>query len=192
MVTMDGAQDHDRTTAVLSHKRFALAPARGPARRKTMGAALVSLTLVATACGAGSAATSRTSSGSAPAAATNGAGGGVSGTKTAPTISNSPDPTQLQAEYGQTVTLKDTAILSGGHNPTGSIDFKLYSEQLCGDGLGSLEREQAIAVSGDGNHAISFDDYAIQDYSWQVTYRGDSNNAPASSPCEIVNIYPPS
>ena len=90
-----------------------------------------------------------------------------------------------QASAGVTLggSLSDTATLSSGQSPTGTITFNLY-----GPGDGSCS--QAVAstsssnVAGNGDYAsTAFTPTAVGTYNWTATYSGDSRNAPAAVGC---------
>ena len=65
--------------------------------------------------------------------------------------------------------IHDTATLSGGYNPTGSITFKLYSDDEC-----TTEVDSSTAtVNGNGDY--DSDDYtttAAGTYYWIASYGG--------------------
>ncbi len=89
--------------------------------------------------------------------------------------------------------LNDTANLSGGYSPTGSILFSLYppSDAVC---AGTPVFTETVPV-GHGNGAYSttppgFGSNATGTWRWTAGYSGDANNAPAFSGCtaELVTI----
>ncbi len=88
--------------------------------------------------------------------------------------------------------ISDTATLSGGFNPTGTVTFKLY-------GPGDTTCSTAIAtstatVNGNGTyHSAVFTTGAVGTYNWTASYSGDVNNNPAGpTACgaEPVNVTP--
>ncbi len=95
-----------------------------------------------------------------------------------PQITTLPNPTS--ANVGD--TLNDSATLSGGLNPTGSITFDLYrpADSEC---LQSVYN-QVVPLSG--NSAATSPGF-ISDISglwhWSASYSGDGNNNPISSNC---------
>ncbi|GGO17038.1 hypothetical protein GCM10010116_34420 [Microbispora rosea subsp. aerata] len=109
--------------------------------------------------------------------------------KVTPKITTTPSG---QAPAGGNVS--DTATLSGGHHPTGTVKFELF-------GPGDTECETPIAtrtgtVSGDGT-ATSGDIPAggVGTYRWVATYSGDDANNPVTSACgdeevEVVKATP--
>jgi len=73
----------------------------------------------------------------------------------------------------------DTAHLSGGNNPTGTITFKLYpaADRTCS---GHPEFTSTGTVSGNGDYTSrSLVPSAAGDYRWVASYSGDSSNHPA-------------
>jgi len=77
----------------------------------------------------------------------------------------------------------DSAVLSGGANPTGTITFLLYGPDnpTCSN---PPAFETSQAVTGNGTYPASFaTPNRAGTYLWVAHYSGDSNNAPAESPC---------
>jgi hypothetical protein len=108
-----------------------------------------------------------------------------------PTLATTPNP--VSGTVGD--TLNDTAVLSGGNSPTGSITFKLYppADATCsGDPVFS----QQVTVNGNGSYNTTTGHVADQAGTWRWTadYSGDGNNNSASSGCqeELVTIDPAS
>ena len=87
--------------------------------------------------------------------------------------------------------LNDSATLSGGINPTGSITFSLFppSDPTCS---GAPSFTQTKTVNGNGTYSTSGGPAAsvVGVWHWQVDYSGDANNPPAHSGClaETVTI----
>ncbi|MCA1683937.1 MAG: hypothetical protein LC708_02255, partial [Actinobacteria bacterium] len=88
----------------------------------------------------------------------------------------------------------DTATVSGGSNPTGTVTFQLYSDANCTVQVFSSANPltpgpPATARSG------NFTPIAPGTYRWIATYSGDANNAPAgptacTDPAEQVVVTP--
>ena len=80
--------------------------------------------------------------------------------------------------------LNDSATLSGGFNPTGTITFKLFgvNDQTCG---GTPIFTNTVPVSGNGTYSTSagFTTAAAGTYHWIATYSGDVSNNGVSSIC---------
>ena len=77
------------------------------------------------------------------------------------------------------MTLKDTAVLSGGYYETGSITFTLY--------LGStLVDTETVSVNGNGTYTtptgytLPTTGTVTGTYQWDASYSGDTNNTSAS------------
>src|SRR5438477_2125439 len=114
-----------------------------------------------------------------------------------PTLSTTPGQTSVT--LGPPVTLKDTAYLEGGSNPTGIITFTLVGP----DGTTVVDTEMVL-VNGNGLYSTPFGftpgvspsgpDVAGT-YQWNATYSGDANNTAASDvddPTEQVTVNPAS
>ena len=105
-----------------------------------------------------------------------------------PAIATTPSVTSV-ALGTSPVTLKDTAALTAGANPTGTITFTLY------DGTAKVDTETAT-VSGDGTWTtptgyVLPSSAATGNYQWDATYSGDGNNSSVSennSPTEQVVV----
>jgi hypothetical protein len=106
------------------------------------------------------------------------------------TISPFPTSPSPGGPVGTTVT--DTATLSGGNSPTGTIDFKLWGPSATVD-CTVLVADQTVTVSGNGRYTSPpVMPPQPGTYWWTVTYSGDSHNPPAISRCgdESVTISP--
>jgi large repetitive protein len=89
-------------------------------------------------------------------------------------------------------TYKDSATLSAGGNPTGSITFDLYDNPTCS---GQAVYEEKVSVdNGNGTYetANGVQLSTAGTYYWVATYGGDSNNKSAVSGCadEPVVVNP--
>jgi hypothetical protein len=111
----------------------------------------------------------------------------VTVTKAAPTLGTTPNP--ITGTVGVTA-LNDSATLSGGFSPTGSIVFSLWDpDQTCGTGTARF----SVTVPLTGNSATTTTGPVadkVGTWRWTASYAGDANNDPASSPCsaELVTI----
>jgi hypothetical protein len=111
-----------------------------------------------------------------------------------PTIATTPDPTS--ATLGTTtVTLFDSAVLSGGNSPTGTITFSLVAPG------GATVDTETVTVDGNGTYTTPTGytltpgtATATGTYQWNATYTsGNGNNASASdvnSSKEQVKVCP--
>jgi hypothetical protein len=91
----------------------------------------------------------------------------------APTLS-----TQASPATTVPATLTDTATLSGGTSPTGTITFHLYSDAGCSTEVAGSPVTKT--VSGNGPYTspgIAVN--AAATYFWRDSYSGDANNLPA-------------
>jgi hypothetical protein len=82
----------------------------------------------------------------------------------------------------------DTAALTGGSNPTGSITFTVYSDSACTNQVFTSTNP----ISGSAATSNSFTFTTSGTYYWEASYPGDANNSPASSLCgasgEILTV----
>ena len=102
----------------------------------------------------------------------------VAVTKALPAIVTTPSVASVTLGTSS-VTLNDTAVLSGGYHENGSITFTLY--------LGStLVDTETAAVSGNGSYTtptgytLPTTGTVTGTYQWDASYNGDSNNNSAS------------
>jgi hypothetical protein len=112
-----------------------------------------------------------------------------------PQITTSQGP---NTTLGSAIPLTDTATLTGGDNPTGSITFGLY---LSATGEGGSSNTPVtsftVPVNGDGTYGpVSYTPMAAGQYQWVATYSGDSNNPSVGTQIgdepEFVNPAQPS
>ena len=94
-----------------------------------------------------------------------------------------------QASPGVTLggAIYDTATLSGGNAPTGTITFNLYapSDSTC---AGAPVFTSLVPVIGNGSYiSASFTSAAIGTYRWIANYSGDANNAATANACNAAN-----
>ncbi len=106
------------------------------------------------------------------AAQDNGQNESVTVGKTSPAISTVASP----GGFVNVVNLTDTATLSGGYNPTGTITFKLTAPN------GTVVKTETVTVNGNGNYTTPQSVLATQagTYTWSATYSGDNNNGKAT------------
>jgi len=96
-----------------------------------------------------------------------------------PSIQTTPGGTIV---IGSGAKLTDSATLSGGFNPTGTITFTLFNPSS------AAVYTDVVTVSGNGNYDTSmgnnpggFLPTIAGTYQWQATYSGDANNNGATS-----------
>jgi uncharacterized repeat protein (TIGR01451 family) len=88
--------------------------------------------------------------------------------------------TAASATAGQAI--HDTAVLSGGASPTGTIVWNVYrtNDMTCSNSLGTVQD----TVNGDGTYTSpDFMPPSVGGYQWVATYSGDSQNVTASTAC---------
>ncbi|MDP1803884.1 MAG: Ig-like domain-containing protein, partial [Acidimicrobiales bacterium] len=81
----------------------------------------------------------------------------------------------------------DTATLSGGNAPTGTITFRLYGpdDANCG---GPAAFTTSATVAGNGSYqSAGFTPTATGTYRWTASYSGDARNNAVSSACNAAN-----
>jgi hypothetical protein len=84
-------------------------------------------------------------------------------------------------------TISDTANLSGGFNPTGTLTFKAFGPEnaTCS---GAAAYTKTVTVSGNASYGSeSFTTALAGSYRWTIDYSGDANNNAVSSPCNAAN-----
>jgi subtilisin-like proprotein convertase family protein len=82
--------------------------------------------------------------------------------------------------------VSDSATVSGGTSPTGTVTFKLFSDSGCS----SQVFTSTNAISSGTATSDSFEPTSPGLYYWTADYNGDSDDDPASSTCgdETVNV----
>jgi hypothetical protein len=90
--------------------------------------------------------------------------------------------------------IHDSAQVSGGDNPTGTVSFFLYppSDANCtsGDSPGWVQRVDAtLGADGSATSAgTPFKTTEVGTYNWIATYTGDANNDSASTQCGTEQV----
>jgi hypothetical protein len=106
-----------------------------------------------------------------------------------PRVATTPTPAVATIGAG----LSDSAKLSGGYVPTGSITFTLLQGVTPGTCTGSTTTvfTKTVTVTGNGTYTTpsAYTATALGSYAWVVTYTGDGNNTPPSAgSCEPVTV----
>ena len=84
--------------------------------------------------------------------------------------------------------VSDTATLSGGFNPTGTITFTLYGPNDATCAGAAIFTSAGVPVSGNGNYSSgNFTPTLPGTYRWIASYSGDGNNTPLATPCNDAN-----
>ena len=92
-------------------------------------------------------------------------------------------PTTPSAEGSIGTVLNDTAIVTGGTNPTGSVTFNLWGPDDV-DCDGTAVYTQTVGLTaGSATTTPGYTTLAAGTYAWTASYSGDSNNNTASSGC---------
>lgn len=106
----------------------------------------------------------------------------VIGGPATPTLTTSASPSSITLDSAGSPVLKDSATLTGGVNPTGTITFTLFAP----NGTTIVDTE-TIPVNGNGTYATPTG-YTLPGtgsitgtYQWVASYSGDANNSPATS-----------
>jgi uncharacterized repeat protein (TIGR01451 family) len=106
-------------------------------------------------------------------------------------IATTPNPTAVTLDPNP-VILKDSATISGGNSPTGTITFTLFYK-----GGGTPVDTEKVAVNGNGTYTTSTGltlpstGAVTGTYQWDAAYSGDANNSAASDnndPAERVTV----
>ena len=85
----------------------------------------------------------------------------------------------------------DSATLSGGSNPTGSITFFDSTKNTC-PASGATQVGTPVTVTGDGSYPSTSATFSTPGtYYWYATYSGDSNNNGVTSQCEPLSVTSP-
>ena len=92
--------------------------------------------------------------------------------------------------------LTDTATLTGGFNPTGTVTFLLYGpgNTGCANGDNSSHawlQRWVVPLSGDGTASVPAPGMTTSmtgTYTWVANYSGDSNNMPAHDSCGAESV----
>ncbi|MDQ6615519.1 MAG: hypothetical protein M3083_12440 [Actinomycetota bacterium] len=103
--------------------------------------------------------------------------------------------TMASAPVALGAAITDTAILTGGFNPTGTITFNLFgpNNTTC---AGAAVFTAMVTVNGTGNYTTApFTPTAPGNYTFVASYSGDANNNPAgptlcNDPAETVPVTP--
>lgn len=99
--------------------------------------------------------------------------------KASPTLPTTPNPSE--GEIGD--TLNDSATVTGGYNPTGTVTFTLWGpDDVDCDGT-SIFSEIVTLSGGSASTTTGHTVTAAGTYAWTASYSGDANNNTATSGC---------
>jgi hypothetical protein len=108
--------------------------------------------------------------------------GGLVFTTTSSTATPSVSTSLSASSIVQGGSVTDTATITGGNNPTGTITFDVYSGSTSSSCTGTPAYTQTVTLPTAS--ATFGSGLAAGPYEVQATYSGDANNAgPVSSPC---------
>lgn len=84
------------------------------------------------------------------------------------------------------VSISDTATVSGGVNPTGTVTFKLYgpADDACAGTPLATSMGQLTGGKADSASFTTTASSGVGTYRWVATYSGDANNKSVSSGCQ--------
>lgn len=98
--------------------------------------------------------------------------------------------TQASADNLAGSPVTDTATLSGGAGPTGTVTFRLYSDSACLNEVFTSTKALVGSTATSGTFVVN----TPGTYYWRAIYTGDARNNPAANPCgashEVVVISP--
>jgi alpha-tubulin suppressor-like RCC1 family protein len=112
----------------------------------------------------------------------NGPGGNSAPNASTLTVAKATPTIATVASAGNLVgaPVRDTATLSGGFNPTGTVTFRLFSDAGCAN-------QVFIATNPLGAPSDWFTPAVAGTYRWTATYNGDANNNSVSGACNAPN-----
>ena len=99
-------------------------------------------------------------------------------TKATPVISTQASPSNLLG-----APVRDTATLTGGANPTGTVTFRLFSDNACANQVFTSTNP----VTGSLANSDWFTPGTVGTYYWTAEYPGDVGNNAAVSGCNAPN-----
>jgi hypothetical protein len=105
-----------------------------------------------------------------------------------PAISTSPSP--LSGPVGTAIS--DTATVTGGFNPTGTVTFELFSpaDTTCTPSATEPVFTSSVGLSGgSATSAPPFTTTSVGTYNWVATYKGDTNNTTAGFACGAEPVH---
>ena len=93
-------------------------------------------------------------------------------------------------------SITDTAMVTGGVNPTGTVSFELFgpSNQNClsgGDSSQTWLQRWTVALGGDGSASVPAPGYTttvVGTYNWVAIYSGDADNLGVRSACGSESV----
>jgi len=95
-------------------------------------------------------------------------------TQATPTLTTSATPVSTSG------TISDTAVLTGGFKPTGTVTFRLYGP---GDATCATPVFSAVATVSGSAVSPAYRPPTAGPYRWVASYGGDANNVPVAGSC---------
>ena len=83
--------------------------------------------------------------------------------------------------------ISDTATVSGGTNPTGTVTFKLYGPDDATCANAPIFTSANRPLSGGTATSAAFMTTQVGTYRWRATYNGDANNNAVAGACNAAN-----
>src|SRR5207247_2251685 len=78
-------------------------------------------------------------------------------------------------------SISDSATVSGGYNPTGTVTFRLYSSGTVQDNTTLLFTDANEALSGGTASSTSYTTTTVSTFYWVATYNGNATDNSVSS-----------
>ncbi|MGA2872844.1 MAG: hypothetical protein ABSF27_04560 [Candidatus Dormibacteria bacterium] len=98
------------------------------------------------------------------------------------TTTTSADPAEEGAAVQFGAEVSDSATVTGGYSPTGSVIFNLFNSSSCSQGS-LVYTSDPVALSGGQAQSGSFVVNRAGTWEWTATYSGDQYNTTSSSAC---------
>ncbi len=103
--------------------------------------------------------------------------------KASPTLTTQASPTS--GTVGLQIAVKDTATITGGASPTGSVTFTLYTNATCTTAVSGVSGSGTISA-GTTSFSAKWTPASVSTYYWGAAYNGDANNSTVST-CGAVS-----
>ena len=95
--------------------------------------------------------------------------------------------TQASASVEVGGQISDTATVSGGTNPTGTVTFNLYGPDDATCGNAAIFTSANRPLNGGTATSAAFTTTQAGTYRWRATYNGDANNNAVTGACNAAN-----
>jgi hypothetical protein len=86
--------------------------------------------------------------------------------------------------------VSDTATVTSGDAPTGSVTFRLFppTDPACSNAAGAVYTSPAETLVSGVAHSGTYNTGAVGTYHWMAAYSGDANNAALTNPCSEESV----